>query len=192
MRGGVFHYLTCMPEETNHLPFMGVPAALTCIAAAPATPPCTPRPGDTVWHTCRSPADTAAQCRELPASHVSPVCTPGGQTWSGPVDPTAPHQRGLIPRPLSCCRPGDTIWLDPAQEHDVGDVVIAWPLQLRGGGAAAEDTRLLCPKGPVAALDFRSAEGTLPCSEVSGIAACDTEPHPEQLCSHSWCCSVVE
>lgn len=53
-------------------------------------------------------------------------------------------------------RAGDTIVLEAGQAHNARDVVIPWPLKLIGSGAAAEDTLLLCPKGPEAALDFRS------------------------------------
>ena len=56
---------------------------------------------------------------------------------------------------LMCCRAGDTIVLEAGQVHDAHDVVIPWPLKLVGSGHAAEDTLLVCPKGPEAALDFR-------------------------------------
>ena len=45
--------------------------------------------------------------------------------------------------------------LEAGQQHDAHDVVIPWPLKLVGSGAAPEDTVLVCPKGPEAALDFR-------------------------------------
>lgn len=45
--------------------------------------------------------------------------------------------------------------LEAGQVHDAHDVVIPWPLKLVGSGHAAEDTLLVCPKGPEAALDFR-------------------------------------
>ena len=54
-----------------------------------------------------------------------------------------------------CNRAGDTIVLEAGQLHDAHDVVIPWPLKLIGSGADAEDTLILCPKGPYAALDFR-------------------------------------
>lgn len=53
-------------------------------------------------------------------------------------------------------RAGDTIVLEAGQMHDAHDVVILWPLKLVGSGNVAEDTLLVCPKGPEAALDFRS------------------------------------
>lgn len=56
---------------------------------------------------------------------------------------------------LVCCRAGDTIVLEAGQMHDAHDVVILWPLKLVGSGNVAEDTILVCPKGPEAALDFR-------------------------------------
>ena len=56
---------------------------------------------------------------------------------------------------LVCCRAGDTIVLEAGQMHDAHDVVILWPLKLVGSGNVAEDTLLVCPKGPEAALDFR-------------------------------------
>ena len=56
---------------------------------------------------------------------------------------------------LMCCRAGDTIVLEAGQMHDAHDVVILWPLKLVGSGNVAEDTLLVCPKGPEAALDFR-------------------------------------
>ena len=52
-------------------------------------------------------------------------------------------------------RAGDTIVLEAGQEHAAHDVVIPWPLKLMGSGAVPEDTVLVCPKGPEAALDFR-------------------------------------
>jgi len=52
-------------------------------------------------------------------------------------------------------RPGDTIELEAAQAHEAADVQVAWPIRLRGGGAAPEDTLLLCPRGADAALVFR-------------------------------------
>ena len=62
-------------------------------------------------------------------------------------------------QPLMSCmvwnRVGDTIVLEAGQLHDAHDVVIPWPLKLIGSGRDAEDTILLCPKGPNAALDFR-------------------------------------
>jgi len=45
--------------------------------------------------------------------------------------------------------------LEAGQMHDAHDVVILWPLKLVGSGNVAEDTLLVCPKGPEAALDFR-------------------------------------
>ena len=58
-----------------------------------------------------------------------------------------------------CClvwsRAGDTIVLEAGQIHDAHGVVITWPLKLLGSGTDAEDTMILCPKGPDAALDFR-------------------------------------
>ena len=56
-----------------------------------------------------------------------------------------------------CNRAGDTIVLEAGQLHDARDVVIPWPLKLIGSGADAEDTVILCPKGPDAALEFRYA-----------------------------------
>ena len=52
-------------------------------------------------------------------------------------------------------RAGDTIVLEAGQIHHAHDVVIPWPLKLIGSGADAEDTVILCSKGPDAALDFR-------------------------------------
>ena len=52
-------------------------------------------------------------------------------------------------------RAGDTIVLEAGQSHDARDVVIPWPLKLMGSGIDAEETLILCPKGPDAALDFR-------------------------------------
>lgn len=45
--------------------------------------------------------------------------------------------------------------LEAGQSHDACDVVIPWPLKLMGSGADAEETLIVCPKGPDAALDFR-------------------------------------
>ena len=45
--------------------------------------------------------------------------------------------------------------LEAGQVHDAHDVIIPWPLKLTGSGKDAEDTVILCPKGPEAALDFR-------------------------------------
>jgi hypothetical protein len=56
-------------------------------------------------------------------------------------------------------RPGDTIELEAAQAHEAADVQVAWPIRLRGGGAAPEDTLLLCPRGADAALVFRRGGG---------------------------------
>lgn len=62
-------------------------------------------------------------------------------------------------QPLICFvtlnRAGDTIVLEAGQIHHAHDVVIPWPLKLVGSGADAEDTMILCSKGPDAALDFR-------------------------------------
>lgn len=63
------------------------------------------------------------------------------------------------PATIICCvvlnRAGDTIVLEAGQIHHAHDVVIPWPLKLIGSGADAEDTVVLCSKGPDAALDFR-------------------------------------
>ncbi|KAL3140655.1 F-box protein skip5 [Trebouxia sp. C0010 RCD-2024] len=57
---------------------------------------------------------------------------------------------------VNASRAGDTIVLEAGQSHEACDVVIPWPLKLMGSGTAAEATVVLCPKGPDAALDFRS------------------------------------
>ena len=58
--------------------------------------------------------------------------------------------------------------LEAGQVHDAHDVVIPWPLKLIGSGADAEDTVILCPKGPDAALDFRY--GSLHASEHHSLS----------------------
>eukprot|EP00803_Ostreobium_quekettii_P001780 evm.model.scf_200EXC.4 EVM.evm.TU.scf_200EXC.4 scf_200EXC:19995-21993(-) len=58
---------------------------------------------------------------------------------------------------VAASRPGDTIVLDGGEPHCAKDVVVPWPLQIKGGGAAPEDTVLTCPKGADAALDVRAS-----------------------------------
>ena len=64
------------------------------------------------------------------------------------------------PESKSSCRAGDTIILAPDQVHTAADVIISQPLKLVGGGSTAGSSRLLCPKGAEAALDFRLAAST--------------------------------
>lgn len=52
-------------------------------------------------------------------------------------------------------RPGDTILVEPGASHEARDVTVRWPLRIVGGGDAAADTVLHCPRGADAALDFR-------------------------------------
>ena len=64
------------------------------------------------------------------------------------------------PESKCSCRAGDTIILAPDQVHTAADVIISQPLKLVGGGSTAGSSRLLCPKGAEAALDFRLAAST--------------------------------
>ncbi|KAK9842635.1 hypothetical protein WJX84_009641 [Apatococcus fuscideae] len=58
---------------------------------------------------------------------------------------------------IAASRPGDTIALEAGQDHIAADVIIPWPLHLVGASARPEDTRIVCPKGATAALDFRAS-----------------------------------
>ena len=67
--------------------------------------------------------------------------------------------------------------LEAGQLHNAHDVVIPWPLKLIGSGADAEDTVLLCPKGPDAALDFRY--GSLLALECHSVLYVTNQQHED-------------
>lgn len=50
-------------------------------------------------------------------------------------------------------RPGDTIALEGS--HSVRNVIVPWPLVIRGVGDPAHATHLKCGQGAEAALDIR-------------------------------------
>ena len=56
---------------------------------------------------------------------------------------------------VQASRPGDTILVEPGASHEARDVAVRWPLRIVGGGDAAAETVLQCPRGADAALDFR-------------------------------------
>ena len=52
-------------------------------------------------------------------------------------------------------RPGDTVWLSPSTSHVAMNVVVPWPLHIRGGGSRPEETVVSSPRGAETVLDFR-------------------------------------
>ncbi|KAK9841986.1 hypothetical protein WJX81_002803 [Elliptochloris bilobata] len=106
---------------------------------------------------------------KLVTGAATPADAAGGRRLAGR------HGRRAYPTlqaAVAASRPGDTIELEAAQVHEAADIAVRWPVRLRGGGAAPEDTVLLCPAGADAALVF-SASGVLGNLSVhSGAIAC--------------------
>lgn len=56
---------------------------------------------------------------------------------------------------IDISKAGDCIILAPDQVHSASDIVICRPLKLLGPGSTPGSSKLFCPKGAEAALDFR-------------------------------------